>query len=60
MTVVRVSMHASCRSSMRRGGLHRPNAAKRKLQGGNGAKTYFRAEVRQDGSEDVLELVEDL
>ena len=35
-------------------------AAKRKLQRGNGGKTYFRAEVRQAGSETVLELVEDL
>jgi len=35
-------------------------AAKRKLQRGNGGKTYFRAEVRQAGSQTVLELVEDL
>ena len=35
-------------------------AAKRKLQRGNADKTYFRAEVRQDGPENVLALVEDL
>ena len=35
-------------------------AAKRKLQRGNAGNTYFRAELRQDGSENVLTLVEDI
>lgn len=33
-------------------------AAKHRFQRGKGSKTYFRPEVRQEGSENVLALVE--